>query len=132
MAGRYPDAAAINAVFESLHAGSIIQIAKQSGVAKTKVAIILNALREAGVLTRKNSISKKKRDTNPALLSGILDRYRAKKENDHEKLKSMIVYAQSALCRWKMMLKYFGQEADWERCGHCDNCGRTASTVVEK
>ena len=34
----------------------------------------------------------------------------------------MVYYAQSGLCRWKIILDYFGEHADWERCGACDNC----------
>jgi ATP-dependent DNA helicase RecQ len=43
----------------------------------------------------------------------------------------MSFYAQSALCRWRMMLEYFGEsrgetpgETGIERCGACDNCLR--------
>ena len=31
-------------------------------------------------------------------------------------------YAQSARCRWKELLDYFGEGAEFERCGVCDNC----------
>jgi ATP-dependent DNA helicase RecQ len=34
----------------------------------------------------------------------------------------MLQYAQSALCRWKILLEYFGEQAEWEHCGNCDNC----------
>ena len=41
---------------------------------------------------------------------------------DRGRLERMLQYAQSALCRWKILLEYFGEQVDWERCGHCDNC----------
>jgi ATP-dependent DNA helicase RecQ len=28
------------------------------------------------------------------------------------------------LCRWKILLEYFGDDAEFERCEHCDNCRR--------
>ena len=35
----------------------------------------------------------------------------------------MVSYAQSARCRWKLLLDYFGDDtAGIERCGVCDNC----------
>jgi ATP-dependent DNA helicase RecQ len=34
----------------------------------------------------------------------------------------MIFYAQSGLCRWKLLLDYFGAEENFEACGTCDNC----------
>ena len=41
---------------------------------------------------------------------------------EREKLERMAAYAQSAMCRWKLLLDYFGEGADFERCGDCDNC----------
>jgi ATP-dependent DNA helicase RecQ len=36
----------------------------------------------------------------------------------------MAAYAQSAQCRWKLLLDYFkeGDVEGFERCGSCDNC----------
>ena len=35
---------------------------------------------------------------------------------------SMISYAQSARCRWRLILDYFQDSSEFERCGVCDNC----------
>ncbi len=45
-----------------------------------------------------------------------------RREGDREKLERMIAYAQSAMCRWKLLLDYFGEGAEFDRCGECDNC----------
>ncbi len=37
-----------------------------------------------------------------------------------QQLNQVISYAESALCRTKIQLQYFGEEI--EKCGHCDNC----------
>jgi ATP-dependent DNA helicase RecQ len=36
----------------------------------------------------------------------------------------MVFYAQTGLCRWRVLLEYFDQEPPFEgeHCGHCDNC----------
>ena len=34
----------------------------------------------------------------------------------------MIFYAQTAFCRWKVLLEYFEEAEDFDRCGTCDNC----------
>ena len=34
----------------------------------------------------------------------------------------MVAYAQSGLCRWKLLLDYFGDAGGFERCCTCDNC----------
>ena len=41
---------------------------------------------------------------------------------EREKLDRMAAYAQSAACRWKLLLDYFSEGDSFERCGDCDNC----------
>jgi len=48
--------------------------------------------------------------------------YGARLEEDRAKLERMIQYAQSAACRWKILLDYFDEGAGFEQCGTCDNC----------
>ena len=48
--------------------------------------------------------------------------YVDKQERDKQALEQMVAYAQSGLCRWKLLLDYFGDTADFERCCTCDNC----------
>ncbi|MDQ3185626.1 MAG: RecQ family zinc-binding domain-containing protein, partial [Pseudomonadota bacterium] len=50
------------------------------------------------------------------------DTYSEKGKHDREALERMVFYAQSGFCRWKVLLEYFNEEAEWEQCGHCDNC----------
>jgi ATP-dependent DNA helicase RecQ len=45
-----------------------------------------------------------------------------RREGEREKLERMIAYAQSAMCRWKLLLDYFGEGTEFDRCGECDNC----------
>jgi len=52
-----------------------------------------------------------------------LSRVAAEKvEKDKEKLERMMQYGQSAMCRWRLLHDYFGEEMEEERCGNCDNC----------
>jgi ATP-dependent DNA helicase RecQ len=37
-------------------------------------------------------------------------------------LRQMIDYAESALCRRRTLLAYFGETSEFDRCGSCDNC----------
>ncbi|MBR1427247.1 MAG: DNA helicase RecQ [Paludibacteraceae bacterium] len=34
-------------------------------------------------------------------------------------------YAESSICRRKLLMHYFGEEYDQDNCGHCDNCKKT-------
>lgn len=48
--------------------------------------------------------------------------YVDKQERDKQALEQMVAYAQSGFCRWKLLLEYFGDAGDFERCCTCDNC----------
>ena len=34
----------------------------------------------------------------------------------------MVVYAQTALCRTRVLLEALGETVEWTECGTCDNC----------
>ena len=38
-------------------------------------------------------------------------------------------YAESTICRRKLLLHYFGEEYNEEKCGNCDNCRKTYKQV---
>jgi ATP-dependent DNA helicase RecQ len=62
----------------------------------------------------------------PAEREAQLRNYAARRARDEEKLERMMLYGQSAGCRWRMLLEYFAAEEivnqpDF-RCGTCDNC----------
>ncbi|MGK5024169.1 RecQ family ATP-dependent DNA helicase [Janthinobacterium sp. RB2R34] len=48
--------------------------------------------------------------------------YIEKQERDKQALEQMVAYAQSGFCRWKLLLDYFGDAGEFERCCNCDNC----------
>jgi ATP-dependent DNA helicase RecQ len=56
------------------------------------------------------------------------------KESAHEReiarqqLEGMVAFGESAKCRRKLLLAYFGEESDYENCGGCDNCLREGRT----
>ena len=46
----------------------------------------------------------------------------AEQEIAKELLQETVSYAESAVCRHKLLLHYFGESYDKENCGACDNC----------
>lgn len=46
----------------------------------------------------------------------------AEQEIAKELLQETVAYAESAVCRHKLLLHYFGEEYPGENCGSCDNC----------
>ena len=104
MGGKYPGAEAVRAVRDALAAGGSVE--EVAGVAKTKVRSIVAMLKE---LETDN-------------VEVVAKEYAARQEADRTKLERMAQYAQSAMCRWKLLLENFAEGADFETCGTCDNC----------
>ena len=55
-------------------------------------------------------------------LEAVARQYTERQDADRAKLERMTQYAQSAMCRWKLLLDYFAEADAFERCGTCDNC----------
>jgi ATP-dependent DNA helicase RecQ len=67
-----------------------------------------------------------RKDMPPAEREAQLRLYEERRARDEEKLERMMLYGQSAGCRWRILLDYFAAEEiatqpDF-RCGTCDNC----------
>lgn len=56
------------------------------------------------------------------------DKAVAERENAKILLEEMSMYAESAVCRRKQLLHYFGEQYKVENCGGCDNCLNTRPT----
>jgi ATP-dependent DNA helicase RecQ len=52
--------------------------------------------------------------------------YDDKTRLDAERLDRMIIFAQTALCRWRLLLERLDEPPAWDACGVCDNCQGTA------
>jgi len=96
--GKYPGADAVRSVLAEADGAA--------GVSRTKVRSILAMARQLGT-----------RD--PEVVSR---EYVTRQEADRAKLEGMALYAQSAMCRWKLLLENFGEAEGFDRCGTCDNC----------
>jgi ATP-dependent DNA helicase RecQ len=53
--------------------------------------------------------------------NAFLSAYERLHEADRERLRAVVRYAQTALCRVRYLREYFGEDAR-APCGHCDNC----------
>jgi ATP-dependent DNA helicase RecQ len=93
-------------------------------VSDAKVRVVLSLLKEMKVVKelrgskfRLLQVEVKRRELE--YLSRLSEE---KVEKDRVKLERMMQYGQSAMCRWRLLHDYFGEEMADERCGHCDNC----------
>ena len=135
LGGKYPDvaeAAKVALVLQTVPLGQRILIddlAEQSGVPRRKVRIVTVLLKRHG-LVREYRGGACERTSEQRLtdvdLSADLTDYEQRRMQDRAKLRAIVAYCQSAQCRSRYILQYFGEpvEDDWE-CGNCDMCDRS-------
>ncbi len=59
----------------------------------------------------------------------MLDKQPTEKEIGTQLLFEMQSYCESNICRRKLLLHYFGEEYEEEKCGNCDNCKKNYSLI---
>ena len=132
MGGRYPNAEHIIAVRDALvglHATddavplNAIQ-AHAHTTADARIRSVLTVMKEAGIVRELRGSRFRLNDSqlDAPRIEGVAQAYASRKEADRNKLERMTAYAQSAMCRWKLLLEYFDEADGFERCGECDNC----------
>ena len=132
MGGRYPKAEDVSAVYDALRAAkgddSPAPLARvqelAAGVAETKVRVVLSMLKEMKAVgeSRFARFHLLKSGLTPEEVGTLARQCEEKGEKDREKLERMMLYGQSAACRWKLLHEYFDEPFPEESCGHCDNC----------
>jgi ATP-dependent DNA helicase RecQ len=142
LGGRYPSADDIALIYRTLKesgsTGGPLQIKQINetigdGVSKTKVRVGLNLLKDEGIVREKRGgkFELVRSDLGEAETVRIVESYEARGMQDREKLERMMLYAQSAFCRWKMLVEYFDTGEEIDKCGVCDNCTRPLEKRVE-
>ncbi len=133
LGGKYPDEAAIGQVIAALtqvqHALSLADLQTLvADVPRSRLRVVLSMLKSAGLVRESRGAKYRIAATSAADPRAVATAYRERAEADRARLDRMIAYAQTRLCRWKVLLEYFGAEAELERCGHCDNCLQAPAT----
>ncbi len=134
--GRYPKREHFTAVYRALErlkadrhpvgAAEVHERAKD--VPQTKARVVLATMKdlELAAETEPGQFRLLRTGLEPEELEEMARRYEERSETDRDRLRRVVLYAQTALCRWKAILDYFGfgDEMKEESCGHCDNCAR--------
>jgi ATP-dependent DNA helicase RecQ len=130
--GRYPKLEHFTAVYKALERlgadekeVSLDAVKDRArGVAQSKVRVVLSTMKdlEMAAEPRLGYYRLLAADLSAEELETMAQRYQQRAEGDRDRLRRMVLYAQTALCRWKLLLDYFGEAFEPERCGHCDNC----------
>lgn len=132
LGGKYPDveeAARVALVLEQVPPTETVlldDLAEKSGVARRKARIVMVLLKRHGLVREYRGGSwertAKTRLTSIDLSADLTD-YEQRRVQDRAKLRAMINYCQSAQCRTRFILEYFGEDVeDGWRCGNCDAC----------
>jgi ATP-dependent DNA helicase RecQ len=132
MGGKYPGGEAILAVRDALQglgaAENAVPLADlqahASAVARTKVRSVLSMMKSLGLVRelRGSKFRLLQAEVPTARIEEVAGEYAVRQDADRDKLERMSSYAQSAMCRWKLLLDYFQEGTGFERCGTCDNC----------
>jgi ATP-dependent DNA helicase RecQ len=142
LGGKYPDveeAARVAITLEQVPLGEQVQLddlADKSGVPRRKARIVLVLLKRHGLVREYRGGSWERlsiqRLTSVDLSADLTD-YEARRLQDRAKLRAMVQYCQTAQCRTRFILEYFGEdvEPDWE-CGNCDACDAMAKWRVRR
>ena len=131
LGGKYPEvqeAARVALVLETypmLLPVALTELANRADVPARKARISLILLKRHGLVRehRGGSWERLADHLTAVDLSADLHSYEERRERDHRALETMIDYAQTARCRTRYILEYFGEEVerDW-RCRNCDAC----------
>jgi ATP-dependent DNA helicase RecQ len=142
LGGKYPSREHSRKVFETLTSMlaeeqyvsgvKLSELVSTSGLPKRKVQVVIAQLQGAGIVSRKRSGFRKLRDFNSsAEFEQFLLAYEQRGLSDRERLQEMMQYAQSSLCRIRLLRDYFGEQ-NQKDCGHCDNCKSGAVNSVHQ
>ena len=142
LGGKYPDveeAARVAITLEQVPLRDQVHLddlADRSGVPRRKVRIVLVLLKRHGLVREYRGGSWERLSTERLTsidLSADLTDYEARRVQDRAKLRAMVQYCQTAQCRTRFILDYFGEdvEAEWE-CGNCDACDAMARWRVRR
>ena len=131
LGGKYPEveeAARVAIAFQQHPRDTPVpldDVADQSGVPRRKARIVFMLLKRHGLVREyRGGMWERLADNLTSVdLSADLTDYEERRRRDQEKLEAMVRFCQTARCRTRFILEFFGEEVepDW-RCRNCDAC----------
>jgi ATP-dependent DNA helicase RecQ len=144
LGGRYPTPEQTRAVAEALIAlyhtdgqpRPVRDIAERADAPAKKTRVVLSFLKEVGFVREVSGAHFKPLTHEPPGIQELeyaTRRYEQKRAQDRARLQAMLRYAQSHLCRNRLLLTYFGYGDDApDVCGKCDNCVEARHQAEER
>lgn len=133
LAGRYPGEDDVQAVYRALHEAppaetwTLAELQQVLQRPRARLQVVLAMLRGQRLLVqdRAGRLRLRRRELPAAQLAALAGAWEDRRREDQALLERMVFYAESGLCRWKVLLDHFGAlPPDFERCKRCDNCER--------
>ncbi len=109
---------------------TVKDIAEKADAPAKKARVVLSFLKEVGFAAEAPGARFAPLATEPPSIENLAraaSRYEQKRAQDRARLASMLRYAQSHLCRTRLLVTYFGY-LDAPSCGTCDNCQRSSAS----
>jgi ATP-dependent DNA helicase RecQ len=138
LAGRYPVFDTLRAVCDALqrarHGMTFTDLQTSTpDIGKNKLRVTLAQLKSLSIVRESEDGRWKvaRRGLDEAALREAAADYDKRRDIDREKLERMVLYGQTALCRWRALLDYFGESPEWTTCDACDACERAPVVAIE-
>ncbi len=142
LGGRHPNADDVLAVYGALRSlgaqESPVELSSAqeaaSAVAATKVRVVLSLMKELKLVRELRGARFRllKSDIAREELEEASRRFEEQSGRDREKLERMMLYGQSAACRWRLLHEYFEAPFPQGACGNCDNCLRPPDESITR
>jgi ATP-dependent DNA helicase RecQ len=135
LAGKYPREEEIvrllRALEEMPHVETgltLRELSEQSHLTRHRTTVIALALEAADAVERAGTRLRARRAMPDQARKEFAGEFASRYSADRERLRAMMHYADSAICRMQFLREYFG-EPPGERCGRCDNCRKPLHPV---
>jgi ATP-dependent DNA helicase RecQ len=134
--GRYPtrdEIGAVHGALSSLGASespvTLTPLNEAARMAPAETRVVLAVLKELGVIKehRGSRIALIQPDLTREALNEMASEYLTRHAAYHRNVAEMKEYALTDRCRWKVMLEFLDEDADWGDCGMCDTCRRAGA-----
>jgi ATP-dependent DNA helicase RecQ len=135
LTGRYPRREELHCAWMAIAAAApgavpVGRIGEACALGERRAHVVAALLESLGVAERRAGRLRKVREfPDEAAWEAFLSAYERRRDADRERLRSMVRYAQTALCRVQYLRDYFGED-EGAPCGHCDNCASGTAARV--
>jgi ATP-dependent DNA helicase RecQ len=107
---------------------SLSELARVSALNARRVSVLISALEDLDVIVHEGRKVRLCRPLDGPELEEFVHGFDALYDAEQERLRAIMQYGETGLCRMQFLREYFGEPAG-EPCDHCDNCRRPPRAV---